>query len=586
MHIRKILGVSSLAILCIAPNRAFTMSVALSPSAPSPAPVGTVVTWTADIADAGPGTAWYRFRVRGAGEEPRTIKDFGPSNSFDWTASDYDGSFQIEVTARNLDTGESTTASQVFEMNSRVPAGGDPLISPTTHPLVFLYSAPACPAGSRMQVEFRLAEGGAVQRTPFRDCRPGSSVNFYIAGLRAETQYTARHVLETGSDVQRGARMTFTTGAPPDSLSIHTVVNGPPPVIAEAFLLEATLFSNPVATDIEGNVVWYYPSTISFLTRPSGDGRFFGIMQVPAADQSQQVIREFDLTGMTVRETNAARINEQLAAMGRRPIGGFHHEARVLPGGRIVTLASVEQILNGVQGPDPVNIVGDMILVLDSNLQVLWAWDAFDHLDVTRKATLDDHCSPGSCPPLYLDRIGNDWLHGNSVQLTPDGNFLYSARSQDWVIKIEYQNGNGGGNVIWRLGKDGDFQFISADPYPWFSHQHDPQVLADNVSLLLFDNGNVRNADNPAANSRGQLIYLDETNRTATLILNADLGFYSFALGSAQALGDGNYHFETGFLSDATSMAMEVDPDGNSVYSLHGTAPAYRSFRMRDLYTP
>jgi hypothetical protein len=562
------------------------MSVALSPSAPSPAPVGTVVTWTAGLADAGEGTTWFRFRVRRAGEEPRTIQDFGPLNSFDWTASDYDGAFQIEVTARNLDTGESTTASQVFEMISRVAAGGNPRISPTAHPLVLLYSAPACPAGSRMQVEFRPADGGAVQRTPFRDCRPGSSVNFYIAGLRAETQYVARHVLETGSGVERGARMTFTTGALPDSLTTHTLVNGPPPVIAEGVLLEATLFSSPVATDIEGNVVWYYPSTISFLTRPSGGGRFFGIMQVPAADQSLQVIREFDLTGMTVRQTNAARINEQLAAMRMRPIGGFHHEARVLPDGRILTLASVEQILSGVQGPDPVNIVGDMILVLDPNLQVVWAWDAFDHLDLSRKATLDDRCSPGSCPPLYLDNTGNDWLHGNSVQLTPDGNLLYSARSQDWVIKIEYQNGNGGGNVMWRLGKDGDFRFISQDPYPWFSHQHDPQVLADNASLLLFDNGNVRNADDPAANSRGQLIYLDETNRTASLMLNADLGFYSFALGSAQALGDGNYHFETGFLSDATSMAMEVDPNGNPVYSLRGTSPAYRSFRMRDLYTP
>src|ERR1051325_4100762 len=121
-HIRQILCVSSLAIGCIAPHRAFGMSVALSPSAPSPAPVGTVVTWTAGLADASEGTAWFRFRVRRAGEEPRTIQDFGPLNSFDWTASDYDGAFQIEVTARNLDTGESTTASQVFEMISRVAA--------------------------------------------------------------------------------------------------------------------------------------------------------------------------------------------------------------------------------------------------------------------------------------------------------------------------------------------------------------------------------------------------------------------------------------------------------------------------------
>jgi hypothetical protein len=75
-------------------------------------------------------------------------------------------------------------------------------------------------------------------------------------------------------------------------------------------------------------------------------------------------------------------------------------------------------------------------------------------------------------------------------------------------------------------------------------------------------------------------------NRTASLLLNVDLGQYSFALGSAQTLTDGNYHFENGFLSDATSQAIEVDPEGNTVYTLRGTAPAYRSFRLKDLYTP
>jgi hypothetical protein len=504
----------------------------------------------------------------------------------DWTASDYDGSFEIEVTARNLESGESVAASQVFEMESRVLSGGDPAITPTAHPLVFLYSAPSCAAGSRIQVEFRRMDGGAIQRTPYRDCQPGFSANFYLAGLRAGTEYTARHSIDTGSSVTRGARLTFTTGEPPaETLSAHNMVNGPPPVVTEGILLEATLFSNPVATDIEGNIIWYYPSVISFLTRPTGEGRFLGIMQVQGSDQSYQTMREFDLTGMTVRETNAARVNEQLVAMGKRKIGGFHHEARALPDGRIVTLASVEQILSGVVGPEPANIVGDMIIVLDADLQVVWTWDGFDHLDVHRKASLDDRCSPGSCPPLYLGGIGYDWLHGNSVQLTPDGSFLYSARSQDWVVKIDYANGSGGGQVLWRLGKGGDFQFISLDPYPWFSHQHDPQMLADNQSMLVYDNGNVRNALDPTANSRGQLLYLDEVNRTASLLLNADLGYYSFALGSAQALTVGNYHFETGFLSDATSLAIEVDPEGNSVYALHGTAPAYRSFRMRDLYS-
>jgi hypothetical protein len=223
---------------------------------------------------------------------------------------------------------------------------------------------------------------------------------------------------------------------------------------------------------------------------------------------------------------------------------------------------------------------------MDRDLKVVWAWDAFDHLDVTRKATLGDMCSAGNCPPLYLAPDANDWLHGNSVQQTPDGNLLYSARSQDLAIKIEYNNGEGSGRVLWRLGKDGDFQFNSTDPYPWFSHQHDVQCLEDNSTIILFDNGNVRRAEDSSANSRGQVIRIDEQNRVADLIFSVDLGLYSFALGSAQRLPNGDYHFNVGFLQDGTSVSMEVDPSGNTAYALQADAPAYRSFRMRDIYIP
>ena len=45
----------------------------------------------------------------------------------------------------------------------------------------------------------------------------------------------------------------------------------------------------------------------------------------------------------------------------------------------------------------------------------------------------------------------------------------------------------------------------------------------------------------------------------ATLLLNADLGGYSFALGSAQTLANGNFHFDNGFLPDASSQSVEID---------------------------
>jgi arylsulfate sulfotransferase len=289
-----------------------------------------------------------------------------------------------------------------------------------------------------------------------------------------------------------------------------------------------------------------------------------------------------------LRETNAARVSEQLVARGMHPIITFHHEVRGLPDGGILALAATERILTDVQGPGPVDVIGDIILVLDRNLQLQWAWDTFDHLDTHRLATQNETCVPtgGGCPPIRLAAIGNDWTHGNSLQLTPDGDILYSARHQNWLIKIDYHNGDGTGDILWRLGKDGDFQFISSDPYPWFSHQHDANIDAGGL-LKVFDNGNDRIAVDPSANSRGQVIQLDEVNHTATVLVNANLGDASIALGSAQALPDGNYHFHLGYIvKNNTTRIVEVDQTGNIVYDMKIGELQYRSFRMQDLYTP
>jgi len=60
----------------------------------------------------------------------------------------------------------------------------------------------------------------------------------------------------------------------------------------------------------------------------------------------------------------------------------------------------------------------------------------------------NERCTPGVCPPLYLASQANDWMHGNSVSRTPDGNLLLSIRNQDWVVLIDYQDGKGSGQVM------------------------------------------------------------------------------------------------------------------------------------------
>jgi hypothetical protein len=366
-------------------------------------------------------------------------------------------------------------------------------------------------------------------------------MNFYLAGLQANTNYQVAHTVSEGKRWIGGPTLSLTTGAVLRQITgptfpTETVQTFPINDSQDSILLQGPLNSIPFATDLSGNIVWYYPKTLTFLTHPERGGHFFGIAN-SGTDSSGSVLREFDVAGTTIKETNAANVNAQLAALGKRQIGVFHHDARSLSNGNIITLGTVEQILTDVQGPGPIDVIGDMIIVLDSNLQVLWTWDTFDHLDVTRKAVLGETCkNSGACMSHFLAPDGNDWTHGNSVAETPDGNLVFSVRHQDWVIKINYDSGYGDGRIVWKLGKDGDFIIQSDDSFPWFSHQHDVNFLGDNITLTLFDNGNTRKVSDPQANSRGQVLLVDEQNFMASHVLNADLGVFSPAVGSAQTI--------------------------------------------------
>ncbi len=567
-----------------------TLAASLDGNPATSAPVGALVLWTVSVPASSP-DLWCRFRARAVGGLFRTVRDFGPCNSLGWTALE-EGFYEVEVAVRDRITGDSADAISTFELVSRLSAVAGPragsaaVVNATSHPLVALYSAPGCEVG-RASVEYR-SQTSVLQRTPDQACRPGRSLNFYLAALAPNTGYIANLVLDRGRGGALPASVEFQTGDAPDVLkNAAFVVEAANPSAPQPILLQAPLYLPAIATDLAGRLLWFGPMDLTYLTHPGSNGTFFGLRE-DGIDPALDVVREFDLVGATVRETNVARINEQLLAQGKRTISAFHHEARPLSDGRIVVLAEVEQVLTDVQGPGAINVLGDMIVVLDENLQVVWTWDAFDHLDVRRRAVLGETCFKNvGCAPHYLPGDANDWTHGNSVDETPDGSLLYSSRHQDWLIKIDYRRGSGGGEVIWRLGRDGDFSYDSGDSYPWFSHQHDASYEAGGAFITVFDNGNTRILEDAGGSSRGQVVQLDEDHRIARLLVNVDLGVFSPALGSAQRLVDGTYHFNAGFVPAGQAVeafSLQVDDAGNVLSSIAVPAAVYRSFRMEDLY--
>ncbi len=567
--------------------------------------VGDTISFSAVAADSTNPSAQfvYQFDVARSGSSAfSVVKDFYQSNTFDWTPVDHEGSYDVMVVAKSSAGGSASSTETIF-VTSRV-SGGSPVVSPTHNSLVALYSAPPCSSPKQVRVRFKSSPDPAWQVTPFKPC-DGLSVNFYIGGMRAATTYVLQQEVFNGPFDTPGPQLTFQTGSVPGNFSTFSssVVKPPEVPTGISYPFELKCLSAPYATDLQQNVVWYLPVNFGngYLVRLAPGGTFLGISDGDMHGD-QKFLREFDMAGNIVRETNWAILNQQVdalrAAQGKPPVHliFFSHDAYRLPNGYTAALASDEEVTD--QGSGPVDVLGDIVLVLDSNFQVVWSWDSFDHLDIKRKAILDDQCKigQGGCPAkLYntdpngqLYTVANDWTHMNSIFYDPrDGNLLLSVRHQSWVLKVDYRNGSGSGNIIWRLGEGGDFQLANGlPPSTWFSYQHDAEFQS-NGALTLFDNGNVRIVRSGGGNNRGQAWQLDENNLIATPILNVDLGVQSLAVGTAALLSNGNYWFQAGFINSGTfSQSSEVTPSGNLVFKSGTSHGIYRVFRLRNLYTP
>jgi arylsulfate sulfotransferase len=575
-------------------------TVSLAPGEPAPQLVGETITWTATATGVG-ATPVYQFGVAPHGGVFHVVRDFSPASTFTWTPM-VEGSYDIEVTVKDgYQATETATAVAADMVASRV-TGSQPVVTTTLNPLVALYSAAPASAGT-LFVQFAVAgDHPAWRNTDTRAVVPGKSTNFFVAGMLPNTTYEMRDVRSDGSG---SAPLFFTTGALPSTLTFPSfTVQQPPGPGSDAD--QDMIFHqrpngpsnapNPLATDLQGRVEWYYDTSTSGLTAshggqslvPGGTVLLMGVGPDAPLPTSRNILREIDLAGDVVRETNLAAVNAELASRGLDAITSFTHDIERLPNGQTAVLGLVERTVN-INGT-PTDYIGHMIVVLDTNLQVAWTWNAFDHLDFNRGPVLGEIVQPGQAgPTTAVPRLpAVDWLHINSVSWSPaDGNLVVSIRHQDWVIKIDYRNGAGDGHIVWRLGQSGDFTAHSADPNPWFSHQHDAHYVDDHT-LILLDNGNTRRASDPNANSRGQVWRLDEQTMTATLLVNADLGTYAGALGAAERLSNGDYSFTPGTNGPEPirppAHTIEVSPDGTKVYDVTANAPEYRSFRVRTLY--
>ncbi len=396
---------------------------------------------------------------------------------------------------------------------------------------------------------------------------------------------------------------TFTTGtvsARLPSLAVTTTPGATPQSgieLMDFVTIDATSSSGVVLTDLEGNVLWAYshfpsqPNPVKLL--PNGH---FLMSFSGQPDGVSSTVREIDLAGQTVWELTGAQLNQELAtatcAGCNITVVGVHHDFAVLPNGHLIVMAAEDVAESGLTGfPSPTTVTGDVLIELDQNHQPVWLWSEFDHLDLNRH--------PNGFP---------DWTHTNSVVYSPDDKALIiSIRHQSWVVKIDYNDGKGTGNILWKLGYQGDFTLQNGtDPQDWFYYQHDANIASANSSgvfqLLLFDNGDSRVLDSSGTTcgvtpcvSRVPLLQLDETAKTATIEWVDPLApIYSFFGGSARLLQNGNVEFDACGL---TVPGTSTPANGSLIREVSKTTPpqtiwqmqltgqyAYRSIRIPSFY--
>jgi hypothetical protein len=343
-----------------------------------------------------------------------------------------------------------------------------------------------------------------------------------------------------------------------------------------------------VVTDLQGRIIWYCPGDALPL-KLMPNGHF--ILNVGTD------LQEVDLTCKTIRDVSYTQVNQSLQSNGHSftippqlgivPGGApFHHDVLVLPNGHWIGLCEIAKSFTNLDGyPGTTTVVGDALVDIDLNGNVVWAWSSFDHLDVNRH------------PYFGLP----DWTHSNAIIYTPDGNLLLSMRAQSWVLKIDYANGQGSGDIQWRLGPEGDFTLLGGDPTEWFYSQHYPNLISTNGSqwtIGVMDNGDFRTDSSgvqcgtsstaPACYSRAPLFQVDESTNLATLVWQDLAGFYSSWGGSIGILSNGNVEFDmTTPTGGPSSQIMEVTQTDSpqTVWQMNiNGANAYRGYRIPSLY--
>lgn len=472
-----------------------------------------------------------------------------------------------------------------------------------------------------VSVEFGTSTAYSLQTSATATPAGGGPVAILVAGMKQNTTYHMRAVLtESDGTVVDDQDHTFTTGSFPANLQPQvtaTTASGMTPqpgiemVNASSIAPNnktGTTYLGAYALDLAGNLIWGYqppdlPSkytiiqplkllpngnllmVLSFASQYVLPGQ--GVTLTPG-EESVDLIREIDLAGDPVAQITLDQLNSKLAAAGysNMTFTDLHHDVTMLPNGHIVLIANMLKAFSNLTGySGSTNVLGDVLVDLDPNFNLNWVWSTFDHLDVNHH-------------PIGFP----DWTHANAVIYSPDdGDLLLSLRHQSWIVKIDYENGAGNGDILWKLGNGGGFSLGGGTaPQDWFYGQHAPSFVGSatsgQFSMAMMDNGYGRTtADGSQCTSSGSACYttapviaLNEAAKTANITFRETVAASQFAIwgGNAEVLANGDMEYDLCSEADGSEVdEVTTTNPSKPVWSLKETGEnLYRAMRIPSLY--
>jgi len=388
----------------------------------------------------------------------------------------------------------------------------------------------------------------------------GAGLLYFAGSARAASR-------ATGS-ATRAASKPFRSR--PDLLPPHVSVSGTPAPAGEGYSFLAptnggtTGQVGPLILDANGSPVWF---------RPVGGGQWAMNFRVqtyrgapvltwwqgkiipPGYGQGVGVIVDGNYRPIaTVRAGNGRQIDL--------------HEFLLTPEGTALVTCYPKLTradLRSVGGPRNGQALESVIQEIDvASGHVLFEWRSLEHVHVG-----ESFQHPGGA---------YDYLHANSIDITPDGHLLVSARHTWTIYKVHRRTGR----VMWRLG--GKHSSFALGRPARFSWQHDARQVGPNA-ITVFDDG-AGAGQRTETQSRGLVLQHDVRHRRFWLqrAYHSPKPLLAGAMGNMQTLPDGNVIIGWG----SVPALSEFSPAGQQLSALWlpWGHQSYRGFRLPWTGTP